>query len=221
MSESLIRVLLVEDNPIEARLIRGLLDGEPELTFRLECVGRLQAAIEYLDGQPAQAVLLDLTLPDASGLDTFEHLRRCFPSMPIVILTGLEDELLAVKAIEGGAQDYLVKGHVDRHGLSRSLATPSNVNEPPRRSGNATRSWSIEWPSARAELTASNHELEAFCHSVAHDLRTPLRAIDGFTRSLERCAEVLDDRGRKDLHRVREAAQRMGQRSTPCLTCRG
>jgi hypothetical protein len=204
-------VLLVEDNPVDARLIRGLLDCQPTTMFRLECVDRVRAAADCLERQTTQVVLLDLTLPDAAGLEACELLHRRFPNVPIVIVTGLEDELLAVKAIEGGAQDYLVKGHIDRHSLSRSLRYAIER----KRATEAIRQLNEELErrvvERTRELTASNQELEAFCHSVAHDLRTPLRAIDGFTSSLEHRADALDDRGRQVLRRVREAAQRMGQ----------
>ena len=211
MVEALIQVLLVEDNPVDARLIRGLLDAEPTPMFRLECVDSVQAATEYLGRIPTQAVLLDLTLPDSTGLTTFERMHRRFPKVPIVILTGLEDELLAVKAIEGGAQDYLIKGHVDRQGLGRSLRYAIERKRAAEAIRHLNEELELRVIERTRELTASNQELEAFCHSVAHDLRTPLRAIDGFTRSIERHAATLDERGRKDLRRVRQAAQRMGQ----------
>jgi signal transduction histidine kinase/DNA-binding NarL/FixJ family response regulator len=112
------RVLLVEDNEDDAILIREDLS---ETDIAIERVELLSAALDRLVGGSFDAVLLDLSLPDARGLDTIERVRSRVPGVPIVVLTGLNDEDAAVRAVEKGAQDYLIKGQADGHLLSRSL----------------------------------------------------------------------------------------------------
>src|SRR5262245_42127511 len=110
MAGPLIQVLLVEDNPGDALLIEEMLGEAPDVRFELTVVGRLSAAGEALKGGRFAVVLLDLSLPDSQGLDTFRALRRFASRLPVVVLTGLNDEGLAVQAVREGAQDYLVKG---------------------------------------------------------------------------------------------------------------
>jgi PAS domain S-box-containing protein len=114
-----LNVLLVEDNPGDARLIREMLNDVPAARLRLHHADRLAAGLERLDG--VDVVLLDLSLPDSQGLETFRRLRDRAPEMPIVVLTGLADETLAVRAVQEGAQDYLPKGQVDGQLLVRSM----------------------------------------------------------------------------------------------------
>ncbi|HLH21734.1 MAG TPA: ATP-binding protein [Chloroflexota bacterium] len=112
-------VLLVEDNPGDARLIREMLNDVPAARLRLRQADRLATGLEQLDG--ADVVLLDLSLPDSQGLETFRRLRDRAPEMPIVVLTGLDDETVAMRAVQEGAQDYLPKGQVDGQVLVRSM----------------------------------------------------------------------------------------------------
>jgi signal transduction histidine kinase len=112
------RVLLVEDNHDDAVLIQETLSGT---AIEIDRAERLSTALEKLANGGLEAVLLDLSLPDAQGLDTISRLRSQAPGAPIVVLTGLNDEEAAVKAVEEGAQDYLIKGQVDGHLLARSL----------------------------------------------------------------------------------------------------
>ena len=116
-----IRVLLVEDNPGDARLFVELVRETGSGHLKLEHVERLSSALERLSREHFDVVLLDLSLPDAQGLDTLTRAHGHAPKVPIVVLTGLDDELLAVKAVRLGAQDYLVKGHVDGDLLVRSV----------------------------------------------------------------------------------------------------
>ena len=112
------RVLLVEDNDDDALLIRETLS---ETVLEIERAERLSTALERLVQGRFDAVLLDLSLPDAFGLDTIDRVLRQASGVPIVVLTGLNDEVAAVKAVERGAQDYLIKGQADGHLLARAL----------------------------------------------------------------------------------------------------
>jgi diguanylate cyclase (GGDEF)-like protein len=117
-------VLLVEDNMGDARLVEEML-GEASsgsaAEYEVSHVERLSDARKLLMESGAGCVLLDLSLPDASRLEALMQLRAAAPDVPIVILSGLQDELLAVKAVQEGAQDYLIKGRVDPNLLSRSI----------------------------------------------------------------------------------------------------
>jgi diguanylate cyclase (GGDEF)-like protein len=114
-------VLLIEDNPGDARLIREMLmEGEDPL-FRLDCVGRLSQGLEYLETRGAGLILLDLSLPDSLGFETFLRVYAHSPKVPIIVLTGHDDQSVALSAVKTGAQDYLVKGKLDRELLLRSM----------------------------------------------------------------------------------------------------
>jgi len=117
---SAIRVLLVEDNPGDARLIQELL-AEAAARFELETVTRLSAALERLSAGNFQLVMVDLSLPDSHGIDTFHRVAAHAPAVPLIVLSGLDDEALALQTVQEGAQDYLVKGHVDHHSLVRAM----------------------------------------------------------------------------------------------------
>ncbi|HZF18423.1 MAG TPA: EAL domain-containing protein [Burkholderiales bacterium] len=115
------RVLLIEDNPGDVRLIREMLSEGEEGLFELDCVGRLSQGLEYLSTQAAGVVLLDLSLPDSYGFDTFLKVYAHSPKVPIIVLTGNDDQTVALSAVKTGAQDYLVKGKLDRELLLRSM----------------------------------------------------------------------------------------------------
>ncbi|MBX6771274.1 MAG: hybrid sensor histidine kinase/response regulator [Chloroflexi bacterium] len=114
-------ILLVEDNPGDARLIREMIREVQDASFLLERVERLTEGIARLGGGDISAVLLDLSLPDSQGLESFRRLHAHAPDVPILVLTGLDDEELGLQAIREGAQDYLIKGRVDGHLLIRAL----------------------------------------------------------------------------------------------------
>ena len=114
-------VLLIEDNPGDARLLKEMLAEEPPAPFRLSCADRLSNAMELLSSQTVDLLLLDLSLPDSQGLDTFSKVYAHSPKVPIIVLTGNDDSALALAAVKAGAQDYLFKGRLDRELLVRSM----------------------------------------------------------------------------------------------------
>jgi PAS domain S-box-containing protein len=148
MATKPIRILLVEDNPADARLLRELLKEVATAEFDLLLAGRLQEALARLSAESFDIVMTDLTLPDSSGMGAFRALHAAAPRIPIVVLSGVDDETLAIGAVREGAQDYLVKGRLDAHLLGRSLR------------------YAIERWKAEEQLISS----EAFYHSLVEHL---------------------------------------------------
>jgi len=121
MKEAPIAMLLVEDNPADAAWIAEMLAEATTVQFSVMHVNRLSDALTFLREKPFDIILLDLSLPDGSGLDTVMRAHAAVPNIPIVVMSGLGDEDLAVQALHEGAQDYLVKEQVDSHLLVRSV----------------------------------------------------------------------------------------------------
>lgn len=116
------RLLLVEDNPTDAAVHTAMLRSTAlsEL-FEIVLVGRLSECVVALAGESPACVLLDMGLPDAQGVDGLMRIRTIAPDVPVVVLTGNNDETMGLDALQSGAQDYLVKGHVDGRLLARSI----------------------------------------------------------------------------------------------------
>ncbi len=121
MPKHRIKALLIEDNPVHTRLIQSLLDETDGPVFSLETADNLSTGLNRLAKNGIDVVLLDLMLPDSEELDTFFRVRAAAPDLPIVILSGLDDVTLAAKAVQAGAQDYLVKAHLNSALLLRSI----------------------------------------------------------------------------------------------------
>lgn len=115
------KVLLIEDNPGDVRLIQEMLGEVKDGTFEIECIDRLDLGVERLAEGGIDLLLLDLGLPDSQGLDTFIKVHTQATEVPIVVLTGLDDEKLGLNAVKKGAQDYLVKGKVDGNQLVHAM----------------------------------------------------------------------------------------------------
>jgi signal transduction histidine kinase len=115
------RVLLVEDNEAHARLATLWLEHHGHGRYEALPADRLSAALDRLGHDHVDVVLLDLSLPDSDRLETYRRVRAHAPLVPIVVMTGIGDERLALQAMEEGAQDYLVKGDLEGHHLVRAL----------------------------------------------------------------------------------------------------
>ncbi|MBW7957566.1 MAG: sigma-54-dependent Fis family transcriptional regulator [Deltaproteobacteria bacterium] len=133
-----IEILLIEDSDPDARLLKEMLaDSGSGERFILTRALSLAEAMERLSERQPDVALMDLNLPDSSGLSTFLALQSAYPALPVVLLTGLSDENLAARAVREGAQDYLIKGQVEPGNMARSIiyAVERSLSERAVRSG--------------------------------------------------------------------------------------
>ena len=143
----IIKVLLVEDSRGDARLIQEYLTEVEGLHFEVENADRLATGVARLGREGIDVILLDLSLPDSRGLDTFLQFHAAAPGVPIVVLTGFNDEVLAVNAVQAGAEDYLVKGHVNSNLLARSLRYAiERTRRRTAKHASAPRKRKLPWP---------------------------------------------------------------------------
>ncbi len=173
MPEAPIRVLLIEDNPADARLVAVALAESSGARFQMKTAARLSAGLDYLRHDQFDVVLLDLSLPDCPREETIARVSAAAARLPIVVMTGLDDERLSREIVKQGAQDYLVKGRFDGQWLTRALF------------------YAIERKRAHEEIArARDAALEAvglksaFLANMSHEIRTPMNAIIGMTRML-------------------------------------
>jgi signal transduction histidine kinase len=193
-----LRLLLVEDNPGDARLLQEELREVPSVRFEVHHVTRLADAMKVVEESGLDVVLLDLSLPDGHGLSNIERLLQAAPALPLVVLTGTDDEQLAMKAVHTGAQDYLVKGQVTGPLLVRALR------------------YAIERKRAeeglKREEAARQTALfrEQFLGILGHDLRNPLQAISGNAALLLRYGGLSEPQ-RKAINRISISSDRMAR----------
>ncbi|MGO9378890.1 MAG: diguanylate cyclase [Dissulfurispiraceae bacterium] len=116
-----ITLLLVEDDRADAELLKDALSSLRYITVNLLCANSLSSAFTYMDDGQLDVIISDLGLPDSQGLSTLVKISEKVPEVPVIVLTGYDDEELAVGALKSGAQDYLVKGQIDINILYRSI----------------------------------------------------------------------------------------------------
>ena len=121
INEAPVNILLVEDNPAHAFLLRELLAGQPDLRFKLTHVEGLEQAFRYIDEGGLDIILLDLSLPGSVGLETLQVVLSRTTHLPVIVMTSHDDKRLAIQAVQEGAQDFLVKGQVDGALIARAI----------------------------------------------------------------------------------------------------
>ncbi len=191
-------VLVVEDNAEMSRFLRDSLAPD----YRTEAAANGREGLAKARALAPDLILTDVMMPEAGGDELVRAIRddRAFDSTPVVVLTAKADDALRVRLLGVGASDYLSKPFsvVELRARIANLVGARLAHERNRR--------------LNAELQEANRELESFSYTVAHDLRAPLRAIDGFSRIVEEdYGTTLDAEGRRLLGVVRANTQRMGQ----------
>jgi signal transduction histidine kinase len=190
-----LRLLIVEDNPGDADLLREALSGK---VSAIDHVERIADAIAYLAASPPDVILLDLSLPDASGFEGLRILRQTAPHVPVVVITSLEDEALGKAAVREGAEDYLPKSEIRAHVVYRAVQYAIERN----RSRDREKALAFE-QAAHTEMQRMHQIKERFLSVLAHELRNPLAPM---TFALEMLRQP--GAGGETFHRARDVLQR-------------
>src|SRR6204780_4116887 len=167
MKKRALKVLLVEDNAGDVRLLREMFNKETPDSFELTHFLRISEAVVHLAKGGVDIVLLDMGLPDGHGLDTVRRAHAAAPGVPLIVLTGLDDEALAAEAMKEGAQDYLIKGQIENRALPRAL-----------RHAIERHRMQAETDLIRIQQVQLRDE---FLSHVSHELRSPLTSIYSFS----------------------------------------
>lgn len=127
MEKQKFKILLIEDNPGDAVRIREMLYESEDLNYDISYTNRLDDGLKILVKDEFDLILLDLSLPDSDGMDTFNIMKYNAPEIPIIVLTGIKEDIFAVSAVGRGAEDYLVKDEINSDLLVTSIKKAMHV----------------------------------------------------------------------------------------------
>ena len=236
MSDNLVHVLLIEDNPGDSRLVEEMLSASSHERFHLSCVQSIQEALTLSEKDRFDVALVDLTLGDATGLEAVEEVYFAFDHVPLVVLTGSDNVELAMRALQSGAQDYLVKDHIDTQALSsairhavervrlqleiqeiRELLTQTQGDGSSGGKGETETSPS----GAESDATVEPHqdEFQQFLYAISHDMHEPLRMVSSYMQLLaRRYGDKLDESANEFIDFAVDGAHRMQRMLDDLLT---
>ena len=200
MKNRAISILLIEDNPGDARLIREMLSEAGGSRFDLKVVGRLSDGLGHLKQEAVgvvldDVVLLDLGLPDSQGIHTLLKVHEQAPSLPIVVLTGLSDEELALRAVKLGAQDYLVKSQINGNLLLHAIYYAferKRLEQELREKKEQLETQNERLQATREELCSSNEELQATNDELQREVAERKQAEEAIEQVAEEWRTTFD-----------------------------
>jgi signal transduction histidine kinase len=221
MKEKALQVLLVEDNAGDVRLLREMFSKEKPDSFELTHLLRMSEAEIHLAKGGVDIVLLDMGLPDGHGLDTVRRAHAVAPDVPMIVLTGLDDEALAAEAMKEGAQDYLIKGQIESRALPRALRHAIERHRMQKETADEAEKGKFidSLAASNRELELRNREVECatqlkskFLANMSHELRTPLNAIVGFSDLLaEETAGQLNTKQKRFVNHISQGSAHLLQ----------
>jgi len=203
MMEKILRILLVEDNPGDAFLLEEMLEKVPDLSFDITVAETLEKAVKKLRKLEFNIVLLDLGLPDSVELMALETMLDLHLSFPVVVITGLNDSRTGRKAVEMGAQSYMIKGQFSSFSISQTILYSIERFKFLKR----LKDNEAELKKKNSMLTESNAAKNLLISIVSHDLRGPLNSIVSLLEIVYDKFETIDnDTKRKYLNSILKSA---------------
>ncbi|MCP4756284.1 MAG: response regulator [Proteobacteria bacterium] len=205
MQSATLRVLWVE-NMLDTELLNDILEDSGLGEFELVQAECLADALIHIETKTFDVVLLDLSLPDSRGLNTVKRMHENARDLPIIVLTGVDDESIGVRAVRAGAQDYISKTRMDTKMLARSVryAIERSLTKEELRKTNEKLSSAIE------ELKSLDRMKDEFIALVSHELRTPLSSILGYAEALDEC-ELQPERHDRFVRIIIEESKRLSR----------
>lgn len=204
-----IDILIIEDNIADSRYVEVLLREITLQKYHLQHRRTLAEGVAFLEKEKADIILLDLSLPDSFGLDTLKNLNSIAPLIPIIVLTGLDDENFSVQLVEAGAQDYIVKGEITRQLLSRSIRyaikrkeMETNLKETNRRIEEGEKDIILK----NEDLERANKVLDKFVNVVSHELKKPVANIIGLLSVMEPEITTMSEKGKGVYDKIKYSA---------------
>jgi signal transduction histidine kinase len=214
MCKQRFKILLIQDSAVEVRLIQKLLADETgsDGLFDLDCADRLATGLVRLSAGGIDALLLDLSLPDSQGSETFTRAKVCAHDIPVIVLADFGDETEALNMIKEGAQDYLPKTQLNAGLVSRTIRCAIERKRVEQEIRRQNEELERRGRAQTVELEAASKELETFSFSVSHDLRTPLQGVSCFSQILlQEYATRIPAEAQQLLRLVDNGAQEMGR----------
>lgn len=197
---NILNILLVEDNFPDYFMLKKQFEKLQNISINLTHVTTCRDAITCLQKTLFDVILLDLSLPDSHNLDTVKTIYHHSQDIPILVLTGLDDEITAIASVREGAQDYLVKGEINLDNLQRSIR------------------YAIERKQRLKEITIlnqklliSNQELENYAHIVSHDLKQPLQTILASSQLILHLEKNLEEKSSQLLNFILNSSNQMNK----------